>query len=81
MTLFTIKMVVDGKDFSVDYPTIDAFLNDTGLMNLFEDNFVTKCTIYCGDTRIAAIPLMSWKRLKEQVVSHSSSILRYHGKS
>ncbi len=63
MTLFTLKMVVDGEPCEVGYESPEALLGDTGLQAIFEDNLVQGCKIYVEEKQIAGLAFMRWERL------------------
>lgn len=75
-TLFTIRLEMDGGSFNIDYPNLDAFLSDHGLKALFDEGQVTACSVYCGNKRMAGLPVMDWQRLHDQVIANSTAILR-----
>ena len=76
-TLFTLNMTfTDNTDHVFDYPSIDACLTDTGLQAIFLDGLIERCSINIGTKRITALPVMEWGRLREQLVSNSTTILR-----
>ena len=76
MPLFTVSMKVDGKEHDIDYDSVDACLNDDGLRSLFANHLVSNCALICDGRRITAGPINEWIRLKQQLVSNSTTILR-----
>lgn len=77
MTLFTLDMTIDGVEHPpIAYATLDECFTDAGLQALFDDSLVSRCAINIGAKRIAALPTMSWGRLREQLISNSTTILR-----
>jgi len=76
-SLFTIKIELNtGEKFEINYFSIDEFLEDNGLKSMLDGDLVTRCGVYRKDKRITAIPIMSWDRLKDAVVSNSTLILK-----
>ena len=76
MPLFVVKLALGDERVDIDYNALEECLSDNGLKALFDEGLVTQCEIYCGDKRIAGLPVMDWKRLRDQIVSNSSAILR-----
>ena len=75
--LFTICLrLADGVPLKVHYDTIESCLADTGLRALFDCGGVECCEVFCGPVRITALPVQEWSRLKDNIVSNSTSILR-----
>ena len=71
-----VRLELEDERVDVDYETLDNCLSDNGLKALLDDGLVAGCTIYCGDKRIAGLSIMTWDKLREQVVSNSTTILR-----
>jgi len=74
--LFTVKLTYEGEKLSMDFPSIVKFMDDPGLPDLFVDDKVSDCVVFVGKKRITGHPLMTWKKLKDQVLSSSQTILR-----
>ena len=81
VTMFTIQAEVEGRSVTLEYKTLDHFFTDVTLREWFHRGLVDKCAVYQnGDALTTSLPkmLMGWERLREQVISISSTILRSH---
>ncbi len=81
--MFTIKAEVEGVVRDFPYRTLDQFFSDAGLRGLCDDGLVGSCAVHQnGGALSAPLPkmLISWERLRDQVISNSSAILRSHFK-
>ena len=77
-SLFTLNLGISGSDVSVDYDSLDDCLTDPVLKNLFDEWLIEKCSVYIGTKRITALPATdtTWGRLREQIISNATTILR-----
>ena len=78
VALFTLNISIGGSTFSIDYPSLDDCLTDPVLKKLFDEWLIEDCSIYIGAKRITALPATdtTWGRLREQIISNSTAILR-----
>ncbi len=81
MTMFTIKAEVEGVVAEYPYNTFDQFFTGEELPLLCGNGMIDSCAIYQnGNEIVPSLPkmLISWERLRDQVISNSSTILRSH---
>lgn len=74
--LFTIRLVVNDERHEIGYESVTELLLDSNLEALFDLGHVSECSIRSGDQRIAGLPRMEWRYLRDAVVSNSTAILR-----
>jgi len=76
--LFVVRLRL-AEEYSmreISYESIDACLGDSALESLFRQEMIRECEICCEDRRIATLPIMTFARLKDQLISNSTAILR-----
>lgn len=81
--LFTLRIDLEDQGIiDIPIPTIEQFLEDKPLANEFKEGHVHSCTVYCGMERIAGLPIMEWKRLRDTVLDNATKIfsVRYKRK-
>lgn len=76
--LFTIRLEVDNEEgtYHVGYSSVVEALEDPGLRVLFDCKLVRSCALYSGPHRITAGPIVAWDRLKYQLKTNSSTLLK-----
>ncbi len=75
--MFVVKLGLKDEDEQfIQYDKLDDCLLDAGLRALFEDELVSHCFVLCDGQRITSIPVMTWDRFKDHVISNAATILR-----
>jgi hypothetical protein len=76
--LFTIRVEIedDERTHWFGYDSVVEALEDAGLRVLFDHGLVESCAVYSGPCRITAGPIVAWERLKHQLKSNSSTLLK-----
>ena len=78
--MFTVNLeITDGSSYTIEYPGLDSCLTDYGLRGLFDDELVTNCVVTMDGKRITALPAMDWRRLRDNLISNSATILKRTG--
>ncbi len=72
----TVRVTVSDGERVFDYESASACLDDEGLRALFVHQQISSCVLICGGRSITAGPIVTWDRLKEQLVSNATTILR-----
>lgn len=75
--LFTVRIeLTDGIDHEIEYGSVIGALNDKCLRILFDSELVKTCSVHTNSMRITAGPITTWERLKHQLTTNSSTLLR-----
>jgi hypothetical protein len=76
--LFTIRLELDDdeRQHRLGYNSVVEALEDPGLRVLFDNKLVSSCALYSGPCRVTAGPITDWERLKYQLKTNSSTLLK-----
>ncbi len=76
--LFTIRVEIEDDDRThrFGYDSVVEALEDPGLRVLFDYGLIMSCVVYSGPCRITAGPIVDWARLRHQLKSNSSTLLK-----
>ena len=77
--ILTLKIGTGDESHSIGYGSVSDALRDRGIAALFDDGIVESCEIHSGGQRIAGLPSMQWKYLRDALLSNSSTLLRAVG--
>lgn len=76
MQLMVKVELEEAQHHELMYARLEACLHDEGLKALFDGGHVVGCSVHFDDQRITALPVMTWDRFKDHLISNSTAILR-----
>ena len=80
--LFIVKLeLTESQTVEIPYEYMDECLRDNALKSLFDADLVIKCSVYCAGQRVTSLPVMTWERFKDQMISSSVTIMREYQRS
>ncbi len=77
MSLFYVDIsILDHEPNTIGYDSIATCLEDVPLKSLFDEDLITACWIRNDTKQITKLPIMTWGRFTDHLISSSATILR-----
>lgn len=77
MSLFYVDISIsDHEPNTIGYDSIATCLGDVPLRSLFDEGLITACSIRNDTKQITKLPIMTWGRFTDHLISSGGTILR-----